>query len=250
MKGYNRFLFYYSVIIQTFLLIGSFFFLPTPQNIIFSIAFLPIALYFWIKMDKNAYKTSSSPTPPIHHHTPIWPTTPLAIILCIGIVTIPNYAIISHLSHSVTRSVLSAQTEALGEISKTQETMDRKQASSKEIMKELASLKQQIEKLRISLQQKDSILQELKDTTFDSFASTSATPTAPISKQSGQIIIADTTLASVNIVQEKTPLGKIIGHMVQGKQYTYVKKEDDYYYVTFSPSKNGWVNQRFVREVL
>jgi len=49
MHSYQKFLFYYSLIILTTLLVISLFFIPKPQNFFALALFIPIPLYFWLK---------------------------------------------------------------------------------------------------------------------------------------------------------------------------------------------------------
>lgn len=49
MRSYQKFLFYYSLIVLTILLVASLFFLPQPQSFFALALFVPIPLYFWFK---------------------------------------------------------------------------------------------------------------------------------------------------------------------------------------------------------
>lgn len=50
MDSYQKFLFYYSLIVLTILLVISLFFIPQPQNFFALALFIPIPLYFWLKV--------------------------------------------------------------------------------------------------------------------------------------------------------------------------------------------------------
>jgi len=50
MRSYQKFLFYYSLIITTILLVACFTFAPQPQNFFALALFAPIPLYFWLKI--------------------------------------------------------------------------------------------------------------------------------------------------------------------------------------------------------
>lgn len=62
MLAYQKFLFYYSLIVSSLLLIVSLFFLPQPQNFFALALFTPITLYFWFKFtlaeEKSPYRWS------------------------------------------------------------------------------------------------------------------------------------------------------------------------------------------------
>jgi hypothetical protein len=62
METYQKFLFYYSLTVSSFLLAVSFFFLPQPQNFFALALFTPVTLYFWFKFtlaeEKSPYRWS------------------------------------------------------------------------------------------------------------------------------------------------------------------------------------------------
>jgi len=62
MHSYQKFLFYYSLIVTTALLVICLFFIPKPQNFFALALFTPIPLYFWLKVtlegEKNPYRWS------------------------------------------------------------------------------------------------------------------------------------------------------------------------------------------------
>jgi energy-coupling factor transporter transmembrane protein EcfT len=62
MEVYQKFLFYYSLIVSSFLLAVSLFFLPQPQSFFALALFTPVTLYFWFKFtlaeEKSPYRWS------------------------------------------------------------------------------------------------------------------------------------------------------------------------------------------------
>ena len=62
MRSYQKFLFYYSFIVATVLLVICLFFIPKPQNFFSLALFAPIPLYFWLKVslegENNPYRWS------------------------------------------------------------------------------------------------------------------------------------------------------------------------------------------------
>lgn len=50
MHSYQKFLFYYGLMVLTTLLVVSLFFIPKPQNFFALALFTPIPLYFWLKV--------------------------------------------------------------------------------------------------------------------------------------------------------------------------------------------------------
>lgn len=77
MHSYQKFLFYYSLIVLTFLLVVSLFFIPKPQSFFALALFVPIPLYFWLKLtlegEDNPYR---------------WSLKMLSLLLVIGILGI------------------------------------------------------------------------------------------------------------------------------------------------------------------
>lgn len=62
MHSYQKFLFYYSLIVTTVLLVVCLFFIPKPQSFFTLALFTPIPLYFWLKValegEDNPYRWS------------------------------------------------------------------------------------------------------------------------------------------------------------------------------------------------
>lgn len=50
MKGFEKFLFFYSIIAITAIFFTSAFFLRTPQNVISGFLTLPLVIYFWLRL--------------------------------------------------------------------------------------------------------------------------------------------------------------------------------------------------------
>lgn len=77
MHSYQKFLFYYSLIVLTFLLVVCLFFIPKPQSFFALALFIPIPLYFWFKV------TLEGEDSPYH-----WSLKMLSVLLIAGILGI------------------------------------------------------------------------------------------------------------------------------------------------------------------
>src|SRR4030042_2624420 len=59
MRGMEKFLFVYGIIVATAIGIGSLFFSPRPENFVGLILFLPVIAYFWLRLTSPADVSSS-----------------------------------------------------------------------------------------------------------------------------------------------------------------------------------------------
>lgn len=77
MHSYQKFLFYYSLIAATVLLIVCLFFIPKPQNFFALALFVPIPLYFWLLITLSEEKSPHR-----------WSLKMLSVLLIVGLLGI------------------------------------------------------------------------------------------------------------------------------------------------------------------
>jgi hypothetical protein len=104
----------------------------------------------------------------------------------------------------------------------------------------LGKLKEEINKLKNQIEEQNEIL---------GLTTLTATATAtPTSAPFNYVTIADRKWQTVEVYQDKSPASKIIGQIVYGKTYPYLKKEGSFYYIQFDDNRYGWILSQFVKE--
>ncbi len=130
MKAYQKFLFYYSLIVSSFLLVVSLFFLPQPQNFFALALFTPVTLYFWFKFtlaeEKSPYR---------------WSLKMLSLLLVVGFLGIFAFGLVNKTPTEPPRSTLS-------ETGPTSVPTTLGETSSGEIMTALEEIKTEISQIK------------------------------------------------------------------------------------------------------
>jgi len=130
METYQKFLFYYSLVVSSLLLVASLFFLPQPQNFFGLALFTPITLYFWLKFtlaeEKNPYR---------------WSLKMLSVLLVAGFLGVFAFWLVGRKPAEPPRS-------ALSEAAPTSTQVTLGETSSGEIMTALEEIKTEISQIK------------------------------------------------------------------------------------------------------
>jgi len=216
MKPGNVFLFYYSLIAVTILLLASYFILPRPQNIANTILLAPVVFFLW-----------THALNPDFFSKPVWSPKFGAITIVFCLLGIFSYFLFARYSPGVpTGNVnLSEITQSL-----SQSSADDKEFKI-QLEAEISQLKTKIDSLG------------KMDLTVLGTASPpeSSTPPAAVI---GQITVKDVNLTTVAIYETASPDSKVTGSAQYGVTYPFYEKANDWYKVSL-----GWVEARWFTEV-
>lgn len=130
MVTYQKFLFYYSLIVSSLLLVASLFFLPQPQNFFALALFTPVTLYFWFKFtlaeEKSPYR---------------WSLKMLSVLLIVGVLGIFAFWLVG-------KKPAETQKSALSEAVLTPAPATLGETDSGEIMTALEEIKTEISQIK------------------------------------------------------------------------------------------------------
>ena len=124
-------------------------------------------------------------------------------------------------------------------------------SDSSKLAEELAAIHGELSQIRATLREQGQTLgttdSDIEDLLGDINVSTSsATPTAKLTPAIGSITLR--SVSSADIHQEKSTSSVVIGHIYFGEKYPYFQKTGNWY-LTKTPSIQGWVNASLVKEV-
>lgn len=219
MKPNNVFLFYYSLVATTILLLASFFILPRPQNIANTILLAPVVFFLWTHALNPDFFT-----------VPRWSPKLGAISLVFCILGIFAYFLSTKFSNYLPNiSPLTSSDPTLQDLKQsfTQSSMSDIELRNY-LEKEIASLSSKID----SLGKKDLNILGLNSPPEDS------TPPAI-----GQITAKDENLTDIAIYEGASQDSKVVGSAKYGVTYSFYEKNESWYKIT-----EGWVEARWFME--
>jgi len=229
MKNIGKFFFYYTVLGVTGLTIGSFFFLPTPYNLIQPIVLVPSLLFFWLKITDPDSATESS-----------WSGRIVVVLTVLTALMLFGYYL---------KSDSKAQVKAL-----TLQVEQSNQTTEASISAELALLKQElvnmkstrdVESAASSSANSNDILDLLRS--LDP-VKPSATPAPVMAKIIiGQVQIAGTS--PINVYEQNNNSSKIIGVAEGQSVYDYYESKGKHYLIKLGETQEGWVEAENVIEM-
>lgn len=133
MKRYSTLLFYYSAVLSTLLVLELIFSFPPPQSFILSLLFLPIPLYFALRIG----------TEPVSMR--------LSAIILTGIVIIAA-TILAHISiknlYHPPQTIMQPDNRVSDDLQALKEELTKSDTTNKMILKEIASLKEELKSLK------------------------------------------------------------------------------------------------------
>lgn len=221
MKPNNIFLFYYSLIATTILLLASFFVLPKPQNIANTILLVPVVFFLWTHALNPDFFSAPKWSPKLGA---------LSIVFCL--LGIFSYFLFTKFSNYLPgSSPLTSSDTALQELNQSLTLSNSKNTEfEKQLEKEIGILSTKID----SLGNRD--LNILGVTT-------PAESPAPLTAL-GQITAKDVNLTDIAIYETGSEDSKVIGAAKYGITYPYYEKKDSWYRID-----GGWVEARWFTEV-
>ena len=222
MKPHKVFLFYYSLVATTILLLVSFFLLPKPQNIANTVLLAPVVFFLW-----------THALNPDFFSAPKWSPKFGAIVLVFLLLGIFSYFLSFKFTKYLNINSSTPISEAnLEEIKQYLSESNTQQSDLRDYLEsELGGLKAKID----SLGNRDLTILGLSE---------NAGGATPAPAAIGQVTIKDANLTQVPIHETSSQESKTVGSAEYGVNYPFYEKTSDWYKIA-----EGWVEGRWFTEV-
>lgn len=225
------FLFYFSLISTTILLLVSYFVLPKPQNIANVIALAPVALYFWI------YATNPSSV-----NASRWSIRFVIVVTLLSLLGIFSYILASRYLPQAAPIVDPTLTEIRGLLEESKSNDEKFQGYVETQLKDLRD--------EISTLQEN---QTLGVSTFD-IDKKLAAEERDYGEAIGNITIRSSTNSTVAIYEEASDTSEVKGKANFGENYPFYESQGLWYLIDgfeLTPGANGlgWIKAELVKEV-
>ena len=231
MRAYEKFLFYYGIIVATAIGLGSLFFAPQPQNFAVLLLFIPVIFYFWIRVTSPADVSSSK-----------WSLRLILVVFIVTALGIFGYSLsqkqVVDEKAKQTLSLESQTLEKLEELKGQLEELSAKGASGEEVADDVARIKDELSQLKESRDNLGGINPNLLGA-IDSLED------VPM----GAVTIAKSTTKELDALETPDFSAKSVGKIVYGTNYQYFQKETTWYLIKLTDGTTGWVNERSVKEI-
>jgi hypothetical protein len=212
MRKFEKFLFFYSILAVTVILISLGVFSPKPLNLIVGLILSPIVFYFWIKL-----------TSPDNISAERWSVRFLIVIVVLSLLGIYGFFISKQASDGEPEIMAQLREQTL---------------ANEELRAKLASMSAEPAKVKDS--------SPVSTASGESVTDLVSEPT-PIALQE---IMAKPGVKKIDVYQDPLPAATKIGTLDGGSaKYLYLDKQNSWYKVVLSESQVGWVSQSQVEEV-
>ncbi|MBI2066243.1 hypothetical protein HYT60_01950 [Candidatus Woesebacteria bacterium] len=220
MQLFKVFLFYYSLVATTILLLVSFFMLPKPQNLANTVLLAPVVFFLW-----------THALNPDFFSAPKWSPKLGAIILVFSFLGIFSYFLaikfVKYLPNA-SDPILGATLEDIKQALSESNTRDNELRTYLE--SEISTLRTKID----SLGNKD----------LNVLGTTPPQNPALPEEATGQITAKDANLTEIAIYETSSQETKVVGSAKYGVVYPFYEKKDGWYKIA-----EGWVEARWFTEV-
>ena len=227
MKGFEKFLFFYSIIAVTAIGIGSVFFSPRPENFVGLLLLFPIIAYFWLRVTSPAQVSFSK-----------WSLRLILVVFILVTLGIFGFSLFRKAEENrklAQEAIIQAETLVrLEDLKKELQALSQKSASGEEIASEVARIKEELSELK----EKD-----LTDSNLlGAYASLEDIPI-------GHTTISNPKVTKLDVYRDKTTSSTVIWKIDYGENYQYFQKEGDWYLIKLPDGTKGWVSAKDVKEV-
>jgi len=220
MKSNNVFLFYYSLVATTILLLASFFILPRPQNIANTILLAPVVFFLWTHTLNPDFFSAPKWSPKLGA---------LSIVFCL--LGIFSYFLFTKFSNYLPSKSLTSTDSTLQELKQSLTQSNSKDVEFRnQLEKEIGILSTKIDSLGV---------QDLNTLGV----TTPAESPVPLTAL-GQITAKDANLTNIAIYESESEDSKVVGSAKYGITYPFYEKNDSWYKIA-----QGWVEARWFTEV-
>lgn len=237
MKGYRAFLAYYSIIVTTALAVGSVFFIPKPIGFIVTLLFLPVTVYFWLRVSLPTKGSARG-----------WSARLMLVVFLFSLLSVFAYSLTTLIPQPNQHLIASTESDkALIEELKNKLEEERDRATEyDDLAGELSDIKDELfrlggppaggDSLGGSTLGKDNFTQDPLD-----LASTDEMP-------AGKLTISDPKWSIVDVYAQDSFASQVIGEINFGVQYSFFESTGSWYKVDFGAGELGWIRSIYVKE--
>jgi hypothetical protein len=219
MRKFEKFLFFYGIVVITVLFVSFGVFSPKPLNLISLILVIPIVFYFWIRL-----------TSPESISAEKWSFRFLiALVIVISMLTFGYYLAVRGMS----------DLQKTNESKTLQSKLATAEALNESLSESIASLSAELTKTKVG--GSTSTNTDRTTATDLIFGSPSPVPLQEFTGRAGVKLI--------NVYDSPNLLAKKITTLDGTQTYLYLEKENNWYKVVLSGSNVGWVSGSQVQEV-
>lgn len=223
MKGFEKFLFFYSIIAITAIFFTSAFFLRTPQNVISGFLTLPLVIYFWLRL-------TSADTVNVSR----WSLRFLTIIIVLTALGTFTY-FLSAQSTILTNKKDIELNQKLSDLSEKIASLSALQ-TDKQITTELSNIQNDLSNIKGNQPSpSDTSMADLFIQLDNNYA--------------GKIQLKDNVIDPVDVYEKASLSSSKVGTLIKGFSYPFLTKENNWYKVVYEKDKTGFINSVYVKEV-
>lgn len=220
MKRFQTILFFYSTVVSAVLLIGSFFFLPSPHNIIMLGLFLPITGFFWLAL-----------TNPDRVNANKWSIRMVTVLML--------FMLSGTFAYWLSTKVVPKQTP----VAESSDT------STKEILEQYLAKIEDLENKNDTMARKIDAIVAVPPANTDVL---SATPEPKVDKYKlpdGFVMVnPNLKTANTNVFDSPNAGSKVAGTINPENKYPYFSKANGWYEIELENLEKAWVSDKYVVE--
>lgn len=227
----------------TILFFTSVFFSPKPQNFISLALLFPLIIYFWLRT------TSPKSTTPN-----LWSVRVIIVMLIFSFLGILSYSLGAPRQAPKNTEVAESTTQKASDDEAMQQLLSKISALSQngtneEVAEELAAIRKELARISGAKTSTTSSTNGTGGTTLGE-----TTDVEEISKllkdiPYGLVAINNQSVNQLDVLKEPAFSASRIGSMQKGENYEFFEKKDGWYLIKLKDGKQGWVNERDVKEV-
>jgi|GEM_PF-4666389 len=226
MKRFLIFLAYYSIVVATVLVIGSFFFIPKPIGYILSALFIPIAIYLWMRVSKPSPGKSG------------WSPKMILVVFLLSLLTLFGFSLTSFLLPKPTED----KQETL--LSEKETELEALKKSNEKILEALEFLQEEVAYQAESDEQETLGVSD----SFDDWKNPLDDIDTELKDILGYITIKDEKWLSVDVFENSDSTSSVIATLTFGKIYPFTQSKGEWYEVELEDGSYGWVQSIYLRE--
>jgi hypothetical protein len=227
MRGLEKFLFFWGIVVVTVGGIGALFFSPRPENFVILALLLPVIAYFWLRLTSPAEVSASK-----------WSLRLILVIFVLVSLGIFAFSLNKKAAldrEAAQKALVGAETlKRLEEVKNELAKLTSAGISDEEIASDVARIKEELSQLRESEALNPNLLGALES--LDEIAI-------------GEVTIIKSSVGQLDVLASADFGSASVGKITFGQNYEYFQKEESWYLIKLPNGVKGWVNAKDVKEV-